>query len=99
MTTTLGMRQARAVLGSLARRAHRNKEHFVFQANGIPLAVLMDVEEFEDFQELQDPEVQARIAQAHAEYLAGKGRPIEELLQELNEEDKDKPQPFNPRSE
>jgi hypothetical protein len=43
----------------------------------------MDIDEFEDYLELQDPKVRAHIAKSRQELLAGKSRPAEELLKEL----------------
>jgi hypothetical protein len=53
----------------------------------------MDIDEFEDYLELQDPEVNAIIAQSREEYLAGKSRPAEELLRELEEEEEREREP------
>jgi hypothetical protein len=43
----------------------------------------MDIDEFEDYLELQDPKVRAHIRTSTEEYLAGKSRPAGELLTEL----------------
>jgi hypothetical protein len=43
----------------------------------------MDIDEFEDYLDLQDPKIRAHIAQSRKEFLAGKSRPAEELLKEL----------------
>lgn len=50
------------------------------EKDGIPVAGVMDAEEFEDYLESRDPEVSARIRQSHEEYLEGKFRPAESLL-------------------
>jgi hypothetical protein len=47
----------------------------------------MDVDEFEEYLEIQDPEVKRSIEQSRKEYLAGKGRPAEELLAEFRAEE------------
>jgi hypothetical protein len=43
----------------------------------------MDIDEFEDYLELQDPKVREHIRKSNEEYLAGKSRPAEVLLAEL----------------
>jgi hypothetical protein len=43
----------------------------------------MDADEMEDYLELQDPAVKEFIAKSHEEYLAGRSRPVAELLAEL----------------
>jgi hypothetical protein len=40
---------------------------------------MMDIDEFEDYLELQDPKVREHIRKSNQEYLAGKSRPLEEF--------------------
>src|SRR5574341_1241648 len=75
--------QARINLGALVRRVHLNKEYVILEKGGIPVAGLMDADELEDYLEVHGPRVQRFIRKSHEEYLAGKGRPAEELLAEL----------------
>jgi len=83
MVTTIPITKARINLGALVKRVHLNKEYVILEKDGIPIAGLMDIEEFEDYLELQDPRVRAIIKKGRQEYLAGKSRPAEELLAEL----------------
>jgi len=83
MIHRIALTQARTNLGSVVRRVHNNKEYFILEKDGIPVAGLMDVEELEDYLELQDPKVREHIRKSHQEYLAGKSRPAGELLAEL----------------
>ena len=46
----------------------------------------MNIAEFEDYLELQDPKVRAHIRASNAEHLAGKSRPADEFLKELRGE-------------
>jgi len=85
MVQRLPITQARINLGALVKRVHLNKEYFILEKDGIPVAAIMDVDEFEDYLELQDPRVRAIIKKGHQEYLAGKSRPAEELLRELQQ--------------
>ena len=85
MVQHLPITQARINLGALVKRVHLNKEYFILEKDGIPVAAIMDVDEFEDYLELQDPRIRAIIKKGHQEYLAGKGRPAEELLRELQQ--------------
>jgi PHD/YefM family antitoxin component YafN of YafNO toxin-antitoxin module len=85
MVQHLPITQARINLGALVKRVHLNKEYFILEKDGIPVAAIIDVDEFEDYLELQDPRVRAIIKKGHQEYLAGKGRPAEELLRELQQ--------------
>ena len=86
MVQRLALTQARTNLGALVKRVHLNKEYVILEKDGIPLAGLMDIDEFEDYLELQDPKVREHIRKSNQEYLAGKGRPAEEFLKELRQE-------------
>ncbi|MEK7561180.1 MAG: hypothetical protein AAB539_04490 [Patescibacteria group bacterium] len=83
MVTTIAITKARINLGALVKRAHLNKEYFILEKDGIPIAGIMDIDAFEDYLELQDPKARADIRKSYDEYLAGKGRPAEKLLEEL----------------
>jgi len=82
----LPLTQARNRLGAVVKDVHLRKEYVILEKDGIPLAALMDVDEFEDYLELRDPKVQAHIRKSQEEYLAGKARPAEEFFRELREE-------------
>jgi hypothetical protein len=91
MITTIPITKARTNLSALVKRVHLNKEYFILEKNGIPIAGIMDIDQFEDYLELQDPKVRAIIAKGRQEYLAGKSRPAEELLHELQDRQEGKP--------
>ena len=84
MVKTIPLTQARINLGALIKRVRINKERFILEKDGIPVAGLLDIDEFEDYLELQDPKIRAHIRKSNEEYLAGKSRPAEELLDELH---------------
>ena len=79
----LPITQARINLGALVKRVHLNKEYFILEKDGIPVVGIMDIDEFEDYLELQDPKVRKHIQASKEEYLAGKSRPAEQLLAEI----------------
>ena len=76
----LPVTKARINLGQVVRRAHLNKEYFILEKDGIPVAGIMDADELADYLELRDPKVRAHIRKSYGEYRAGKGRPLEEFL-------------------
>jgi hypothetical protein len=43
----------------------------------------MDIDEFEDYLELQDPKVERHIKKSTEDFLAGRSRPASEFLAEL----------------
>lgn len=83
MVITIPITKARINLGALVKRVYLNKEYFILEKDGIPIAGLMGADELEDYLELRDPKVRADIRKSHQEYLAGKSRPAEALLAEL----------------
>ena len=86
----LPITQVRINLGAVVKRVHLNKEYIILEKDGIPIAGLMDIDEFEDYLELQDSTVRAHIHTSNEEYLAGKSRPAHELLAELQTEKRSK---------
>ena len=88
MVNRIPITKARINLGRLVRRIHVNKEYFILEKDGIPVAGMMDAEELEDYLELRDPKVRAQIRKSTQAYRAGKSRPAEAFLQELQREGK-----------
>lgn len=86
MVKTIPLTQARINLGALIKRVRINKERFILEKDGIPVAGLLDIDEFEDYLELQNPKIREHIRKSNEEYLAGKSRSAEELLDELSRE-------------
>ena len=80
MVSRLPVTKARINLGQLIRRVHVNKEYFILEKGGIPVAGMMDAEEMEDYLEARDPQVRRHIQKSHEEYRAGKARPAKLLL-------------------
>lgn len=83
MVTTIPITKARVNLGAVVKRIRVNKEYFILEKDGIPVAGLMDIDEFEDYLEMQDPKVKRHIATATTEFKAGKSRPAKDFLAEL----------------
>jgi hypothetical protein len=86
MVTSIPVTKARSQLGDLVKRIRLNKEYVILEKDGIPVAGMMDIDEFEDYLETQDTKVSAHIRKSQEEYLAGKSRPAEDLLRELRDE-------------
>ncbi|MBI3627632.1 MAG: type II toxin-antitoxin system Phd/YefM family antitoxin [Candidatus Sungbacteria bacterium] len=84
MVQRLPLTKARINLGAIIKRVHLNKEYIILEKDGIPVAGVMDIDEFEDYLELRDPKVKAHIEVSRKEYLAGKARPARAILAELS---------------
>ena len=83
MVNRIPITKARINLGQLVRRAHVNKEYFILEKDGIPVAGIMDAEELEDYLELRSPEIREHIRTSHEQYLAGKARSAEAFLADI----------------
>lgn len=97
MVQHLPLTKARINLGAVVKRVHLNKEYVILEKDGIPVAGVMPIDEFEDYLELQDPTVRKQIRKSNAEYLAGKSRPAEDFLAELRAATRAKPRRRRPR--
>jgi prevent-host-death family protein len=85
--TRVPLSEARARLGALVEGVRGGEKYVVLERSGEPVAVLVDIDEFEDLMELGDPEVQRLIRESRADELAGRLRPARELLAELRAEE------------
>ena len=72
MVNRLPLTKARVNLGALIRRVHNNKEHFILEKDGIPVAALLDVDEYEDYLDMQDPGLKEQIKEGYGEYRRGR---------------------------
>jgi prevent-host-death family protein len=84
----LPLTKARINLGDVIKRVRINKEYVILEKDGLPVAGLMDIDEFEDYLELQHPKVKRDIAASARDYRAGRSRPAGELLAELSKADR-----------
>ena len=75
--------KARINLGQVARRAHVNREYFILEKDGIPVAGLLSADELEDYLEMQEPGLKAQIRKSSEEYRRGKKRDAGVFLAEL----------------
>ena len=75
--------KARINLGQVVRRAHANREYFILEKDGIPVAGLLHVDDMEDFLELQDPALKDQIKKSYQEYRRGRARNASKFLTEL----------------
>ena len=83
VVSRLTMTAARVNLGQLAKRVHLNSEYFILEKDGIPIIGIMGADELEDYLELRDPKVKARIEKSNLDVKAGRVRPASSLLEEL----------------
>jgi hypothetical protein len=82
----LPLTKARINLGSVVRRIHLNKEYVVLEKDGIPIAGMMDIDDFEDYLELRDKNLKMQIAEGRAAYGRGEVRDAREFLSEIRDD-------------
>jgi PHD/YefM family antitoxin component YafN of YafNO toxin-antitoxin module len=75
--------KARTNLGQVVRRAHLNRECFIIEKDGIPVAGIMNVDDMEDRLELQDPGMRKQIAEGYAEYQRDETTSLDEFLSDV----------------
>jgi antitoxin (DNA-binding transcriptional repressor) of toxin-antitoxin stability system len=81
MVSTLPLTKARINLGQVVRRVQTNKEYFILEKDGIPIAGIMNIDEFEDYLEANDIKVKRHIQKSNADIAAGRVKPAGSLLQ------------------
>ena len=85
MVTTIPITQARINLGSIIKKVHLRKEYVILEKDGYPVAGIMDIDEFEDYLEANNPRIQKEEAAMRKKYPNAHKttRPVKELLAEL----------------
>jgi PHD/YefM family antitoxin component YafN of YafNO toxin-antitoxin module len=83
MVSTIPITKARINLGAVVKRVRLNKEYFILEKDGIPVAGLMDIDEFEDYLEMRDVKVKRHISKSTEEFSSGKMRSADDFLAEL----------------
>jgi prevent-host-death family protein len=81
----LPITDARRHLGEVIKKVRINKDYFILEKDGIPVAGIMDIDEFEDYLELRDVDVKKQIQNSYGEYNSGKARPARDFLREIKD--------------
>jgi len=83
MVRTIPITKARVNLGEIVKRVHLNKDSFVLEKGGIPVAAILDIDEFEDWLEAKDPKVKDQISRGYEEYKKGKAVPLDKFIAQI----------------
>ena len=83
MVKTISVTKARINLGEVIKRVHLNKENFVLEKGGIPVAAILDIDKFEDWLEMKDPKIKEQIRRGFEEYKKGKTVPPDNSLSKI----------------
>jgi len=83
MIKTIPITKARINLGEIVKRVHLDKDRFVLEKGGIPVAAILDIDEFEEWLETKDPELKDQLRRGYEEYKKGKAVPIDKFLAKI----------------
>jgi len=83
MVKTIPITKARINLEEVLKRVHLNKENFVLEKGGIPVAAILDIDEFEDWLEMKDPKIREQIRRGDQEYKEGETVPLDKFLSKI----------------
>jgi len=83
MVNIIPITKARINLGSIVKKVRVNKEYFVLEKDGYPVAGIMDIDEFEDYLDLKNPAVNKLIKKSAKEYRRGKAGAAPSILKKL----------------
>ena len=88
MPVTIGATQIRRQFGDIIRRTHTGKEHFIVEKDGLALAALISIADYEELmRERQEREQrQKRFAQINREFreeIKRRGISEEDMMAEL----------------
>lgn len=71
MIYSIAATQARTQLGDLLKKVSINKDCFVLEKDGIPIAGLLNIDAFEDFLDSQSDKTKEEIKKSYKEYKKG----------------------------
>ena len=83
MVKTIAITKARINLGEVIKRVHLNKENFVLEKGGIPVAAILDIDEFEDWLEMKDSKIKGQIRRGYEEYKKGRTIPLDKFISKI----------------
>ena len=81
----LPITDARRHLGEVVKKVRIDKDYFILEKDGIPVAGIMDIDEFEDYLELRDAGIKKQIRKSYDEYKRGKARSARDFLREIKD--------------
>ena len=83
MVTVTPITKARINLGSIIKKVRLNKEYYVLEKDGYPVAGIMDIDEFEDYLDARNKDLNKQIKGSFREFKLGRTKPINKLIGEL----------------
>lgn len=86
MKKTVGATEARNKLGKLLNRVHRGQEHLVIEKLGIPVAAVINMNDYEHYRRLLAQEHLRELSRALGREAKKQGLTEEQLMAEMEED-------------
>ena len=81
----MGATELRSQLGNLLNRVYARKEHLLIEKLGIPVAAVISMDEYEEYQRLVAANLHSALSRTLEAEAAAQGLTEEDLLAELKE--------------
>jgi hypothetical protein len=83
MAIKIPITKARINLGSIVKRASLDKELFILEKDGYPVAGIVGIDTIEDYIDINDSNLKKNIKKSFKEYEAGNSRNAKDFLKEI----------------
>ncbi len=83
MVTTIPITKARVNLGSIVKRVALKRERFILEKDGYPVALITNIDDFEDMLEAHDSKIEQELARSQKDMKAGRVSSAREVLRKL----------------
>ena len=80
MISRIPVTKARTGLGGLLKRVHLNKEFFILEKDGFPIAGLVDIDKLEDILDAENINFKKEAITAHKDFEKGDFASARDLL-------------------
>ncbi|MDO8575630.1 MAG: type II toxin-antitoxin system prevent-host-death family antitoxin [bacterium] len=83
MIKSIAITKARINLGSLVKKVRLENHNYILEKDGFPVAVLIDIDSFEDMIELSNSKIQKNIKKSAENHKKGKTLSAFKVLENL----------------
>ncbi|MFY9484171.1 MAG: type II toxin-antitoxin system Phd/YefM family antitoxin [Patescibacteria group bacterium] len=90
MIKILPISKARVKLGGVVEQIREKGGHVVLEKHGIPVAVIANYDDYEDYLDSIDPDLRKRLELSYRDYKGGRLILAEQVLDELHRKYPDK---------
>lgn len=83
MVKTLPVSKARVKFGGVLEQIREKGGRVILEKHGIPIAMIVNIDEYEDYLDSTDPELQKRLKASYRDYKAGRLIPGEQVIAQM----------------